>query len=66
MVIGMFINVIEDDEKDLQYQDAFSNPNWQAMIQEQYHSILANQTWTLEDLALPNAPSHLVGCTRKN
>jgi hypothetical protein len=33
MVIGMFINVIEDDEKDLQYQDVFSDPNWQAMIQ---------------------------------
>ncbi|GJV33153.1 ribonuclease H-like domain-containing protein [Tanacetum coccineum] len=41
------------------YRDAFSNPNWQNSMRDEYHALIKNKTWTLE----PRPPdTNIVRC----
>ncbi|GKF72205.1 ribonuclease H-like domain-containing protein, partial [Tanacetum coccineum] len=41
------------------YRDAFSDPNWQNAMRDEYHALIKNQTWTLVP-RLPN--TNIVRC----
>ncbi|GJV21145.1 ribonuclease H-like domain-containing protein [Tanacetum coccineum] len=40
------------------YRDAFSDPNWQNTIRDEYHALIKNKTWTL----VPRPPDTNIVC----